>query len=485
MSEAPPPRVPAITFSQACDRGKVREENQDHVHAASIPLGELFIVADGIGGYQGGATASRMVVEEFLAQLSAKPVNYPPEQALQEAAVHTNAAIYAAASTGDPAYHRMGSTVVLALIRGSEALIGHIGDSRAYLIRAVQMTRLTNDHSAVQALVNKNLLTEEEARRHPDSSVLTRSLGHRPEVEIEIDRIALQPGDALLLCSDGLWGYVAQGDISAVATDPNLTVETIADTMLHQALAAGGHDNIGIEFIRFNGAPPAQLAPLASGARSGPSSARRSYLQPMAFGLLLFAACGYLGFAALSHSWPFRVPPTVAQNSQPTAAASAAAQSADSNPKPSRQKSQNSSKKQIGKTQADTKQKSEKKILVVGDTSSQKNEKRPPKGAPHWKRVRITPESSPVCASHAEERPVVYAHTPQDLEDLLKQHPDLAKHVHGIDVLDMNATITEECGTYDVVLILPRRQSGASGGDSPIEGSPAAPAIAPSPQPKH
>lgn len=259
---------PALTvqFGSVCDRGKVREENQDSIHHASIPLGELFIVADGIGGYKGGAIASRMVVDGFHKELSAQPADSPAEQALEEASSRTNEAILTAALTGDPEFHRMGSTVVLALVMlpnqtdsnaGLEALIGHIGDSRAYLIRDGKMLKVTNDHSAVQALLNRNLITEEEARKHPDASVLTRSLGHSPQVELEIDRLPLESGDALLLCSDGLWGYVADADIAAVTTDASLAPQTVADRLLALAMAAGGHDNIGIEFIRVGPGGPA------------------------------------------------------------------------------------------------------------------------------------------------------------------------------------------------------------------------------------
>jgi protein phosphatase len=313
-----------VSFGEICDRGKVREENQDSVRNASIPLGELFIVADGIGGYQGGATASRMVVDGFYAHLAARPAGYPAPNALMEACVAANAAIYDRANSGDPAFQRMGSTVVLALIQpgansGAEAWVGHVGDSRAYLVHNGQMHKITNDHSAVQALLNKNLITEEEARNHPDASVLTRSLGHRPEVEIEIDHVLLQPGDSLLLCSDGLWGYVHDADIATVATDAGLSVQTAARLMLDQALAAGGPDNIGIEFIHIEGsnvipaAIPRSVVPAAMPAvpasapvdeqKKIPSKTRT--LELVALALLIFGGAGYLVFAHQVGHWPF------------------------------------------------------------------------------------------------------------------------------------------------------------------------------------
>jgi serine/threonine protein phosphatase PrpC len=143
--------------------------------------------------------------------------------------------------------------VVQQRAEGIYAWIGHIGDSRAYLIRAGRLHRLTTDHSAVQALLNRNLITPEEAKNHPDSSVLTRSLGHQPEVEIDIEQHPLAIGDTLLLCSDGLWGFVSEQDIQRAADVPGQTLETVAHSLLALALAAGGHDNIGIEMARLVG----------------------------------------------------------------------------------------------------------------------------------------------------------------------------------------------------------------------------------------
>jgi serine/threonine protein phosphatase PrpC len=260
MNEVPILGHPILTFAEECDRGTEREENQDSVLHARIPLGELMIVADGIGGYKGGATASRMVVEGFHASLKALPRDASIEQAIRDASAQTNAGILAAASAPDSPYRRMGSTIVLALLEeaatGINAWIAHIGDSRAYLLREGRLSRITNDHSAVQALLNQNLITPEEAFNHPDASVLTRSLGHQEQVEIDIDMIPLEIGDNLLLCSDGLWGYVPGEDIQSVAANPVFSVQAVAKNLLQLAINAGGHDNIGIEIARVH-RPPA------------------------------------------------------------------------------------------------------------------------------------------------------------------------------------------------------------------------------------
>ncbi|MGA2673178.1 MAG: protein phosphatase 2C domain-containing protein [Terracidiphilus sp.] len=295
MNAVPTPSKPVFAFAEECHRGLVREENQDSVWHVRIALGELLIVADGIGGYKGGAVASRMVVEGFYRYLSALPKDYPPQRAIEEASARTNAAIVAAASAPNSPYSRMGSTVVLALLQqdaaGTHAWIGHVGDSRAYRVRDGRLIRLTNDHSAVQALLNRNLITPEEALHHPDASVLTRSMGHKEEVEIDIDPVDLEEGETLLLCSDGLWGYVAEQEIERVAADPGLPLERTARGLLELALAAGGHDNIGIELVRLS-------RPLAVIPRSIKPPRRYRFMEVLAVCLLAFAALGTLAYFA-------------------------------------------------------------------------------------------------------------------------------------------------------------------------------------------
>ena len=259
MNEIPVSGQPTILFAEECDRGILREENQDTVLHVRIALGDLMIVADGIGGYSGGATASRMVVETFYTHLASLPHDFPVDNALRGAAARANAQIIAAASVPGSPFHHMGSTVVVAVVQqradGSCAWIGHIGDSRAYLLRAGRLYRLTIDHSAVQALLSRNLITPEEAKNHPDASVLTRSLGHQPEVEIDIEQHPLALGDTLLLCSDGLWGFVSELDIQKMADAPGLTLESSAHGLLKLALTAGGNDNISIVMARVVGLP--------------------------------------------------------------------------------------------------------------------------------------------------------------------------------------------------------------------------------------
>ena len=246
---------PAIDFAEECDQGKVRDENQDVVRHTRTPLGDLMIVADGLGGYEGGGVAAEIVVDGVCAHLAGLPPYFPPARAIREAVTQANAEVLAAARAPGSPYPDMGTTVVVALVRqggsGAQAWIGHAGDSRAYLLHGGRLRRLTRDHSAVQELIDGGLITPEGARHHPDASVLTRSLGHRAEVRIDIQKVSLAPGDTLLLCSDGLWGYVSHQLIERVLAYPGLPVEAVARTLLELALDAGGRDNIGLEVARI------------------------------------------------------------------------------------------------------------------------------------------------------------------------------------------------------------------------------------------
>jgi serine/threonine protein phosphatase PrpC len=268
MSKKSASDQPTILFAEECDRGILREENQDAVLHVSIPMGDLLLVADGIGGYTGGATASRLVVENFYSHLAGLPQDYPVDNALRGAAARANTQILAAASIPDTPNHNMGSTVVVAVVQqqadGTSAWIGHIGDSRAYLIRAGRLHRLTTDHSAVQVLLSRNLITPEEAQNHPDASLLTRSLGNQLEVEIDIEQLPLAVGDTLLLCSDGLWGFIPEQDIERTVNAPGMTLNTVAHNLLEMALTAGGGDNIGIEMARVVGLPTAHFSTSSS-----------------------------------------------------------------------------------------------------------------------------------------------------------------------------------------------------------------------------
>jgi protein phosphatase len=255
MSDIPVPGQPVIVFAEQCSPGALSEQNQDSVLHVRIALGELLIVACGIGGDTAGATASKMVVEYFYAHLAGLPSEYPADRALREAAVLANEKIRAAAAEPGSPYPHMGSTVVAALVQqevsGPLAWVGHIGHSRAYLLRAGRLHRLTTDHSAVQTLLSRNLITPQETLDHPDALVPTRILGQSPELEIDIELHALAVDDTLLLCSSGLWAHIPEQKIQKTIAASGLTLETSAHNLLGLALAARSREDIGIEMLRL------------------------------------------------------------------------------------------------------------------------------------------------------------------------------------------------------------------------------------------
>ena len=192
---------PRLTLAGDSSPGTVRETNQDSFFLATTPQGALALVADGMGGHVSGERASRKA-RDALVQALRGGSNYPP-LAIAQAVQRANLDIfdYAAAHPED---HGMGTTLTVAVIDDHLAVIGHVGDSRAYLIRDGTITQLTRDHSWVADRVRQGLLSQDEAKRHQWRNIITNSVGTQPEVRLELSALMLQPGDKLLLCTDGL-----------------------------------------------------------------------------------------------------------------------------------------------------------------------------------------------------------------------------------------------------------------------------------------
>ena len=220
-------------------------------------------MADGVGGYRGGAEAAQATVDGFKRSLIAGS-DLTLSEALQRAARVINTDL-----RNRSANHRelrgMGSTVVLCVIKGNHAMYGHVGDSRAYLLRDSRLQQLTRDHSLMERMVADGILTPAQAMVHPNANMLTRALGHGTEVSLDIAELVVRPGEAFLLCSDGLWGYVGHEKIEAVARSVDLSPDAIADNLLNLAIEAGGGDNISIQFIRFEAVQPTAQRSLVSG----------------------------------------------------------------------------------------------------------------------------------------------------------------------------------------------------------------------------
>lgn len=236
------------------DVGLVRSENQDFgVYTSpeeendTHPGGRLFVVADGMGGHRGGATASRLAAETVKAQyLGSETLDVPT--ALREALARANARIYSEAQA-NPELRGMGTTTSALAVRDGHAWFAHVGDSRIYRVRGEEIAQLTDDHSLVASMVREGLLTPKEAENHPRRNVLQRSMGVSEDVEIDVKGpFDIAEGDTFILCSDGLHGVVKEEELREVA---KLPVEIAADEYLKRALERGAPDNVTVIVARI------------------------------------------------------------------------------------------------------------------------------------------------------------------------------------------------------------------------------------------
>jgi protein phosphatase len=238
---------------EACvltDVGRVRTNNEDSVSlvrpngkALLASHGVLALVADGMGGHEGGELASKLAVDEIARSYYASIA--PPLAALDHAIRSANRAVYQA-SCATPALKGMGTTCIAAVVRDDRAWWAWVGDSRLYLLRDRQIYRLSEDHTVVQELVRRGLLGSAEALNHPDRSVLERALGTRKEVTPALgsQAVRLNAGDRLLLCSDGLHDLIEDQEFAERAGAG--AIAESAQALLHLALERGGFDNTSL-----------------------------------------------------------------------------------------------------------------------------------------------------------------------------------------------------------------------------------------------
>ena len=229
-----------------------RSENQDNAGFVDTPLGLLLVVCDGMGGGPGGRTASLMAVDTILNVLSDVSEHTPRENALKFAIEKANDIIYAKAIE-TPELRGMGTTVAAILINEDSAVIAHAGDTRIYQLRKGTIIFRSSDHSVVANLVRQKKITEEEARNHPQSNIVTRALGIRPNMEIEFDEVTFQRGDRFVLCSDGIWGMLPQRDLvkslSRVMGISELTSAVVEEIDRIGQSNGGGHDNLTLAVV--------------------------------------------------------------------------------------------------------------------------------------------------------------------------------------------------------------------------------------------
>ncbi|HET7677316.1 MAG TPA: Stp1/IreP family PP2C-type Ser/Thr phosphatase [Candidatus Limnocylindrales bacterium] len=225
------------------DAGRVRDGNEDRY----LVRPPLFAVADGMGGHRAGEVAAGIAIEALADHLASRLDDASggiDGEALTAALELANRRIFERAE-GDGEKRGMATTCTAALVVGHEAWLAHVGDSRAYLYRDGALRQLTEDHSIVGSMVRERILTPEAAARHPRRHVVLRALGHRDDVEVDVQEIELHDGDRLLLCTDGLNSMLESSAIAEVLGSL-VAAEAAADGLVAAANAAGGEDNVTV-----------------------------------------------------------------------------------------------------------------------------------------------------------------------------------------------------------------------------------------------
>jgi serine/threonine protein phosphatase PrpC len=273
-----PPKEPEMARSlrqlvgYSTDVGKQRDHNEDYVSKFSLGLEQipgtpevgLYIVADGMGGHQAGEKASEAVIkdvvinriQEQLQQLQAVPKlkratiklgdMLTPGDILREAIEQANKVLLNARSASSG--RDRGTTITAALVIGETCSVANVGDSRTYLMRGGNLKPVTQDHSLVASLVSSGMIKPSEVRSHPQRNQIYRTLGDKPEVEVDIFTETLQPGDQIMLCSDGLWEMVLDDSIAKILGAAR-TPQSACDRLIEAANAGGGEDNISVIVI--------------------------------------------------------------------------------------------------------------------------------------------------------------------------------------------------------------------------------------------
>jgi PPM family protein phosphatase len=284
-----------VVAGVATDIGRVREGNED----SFLVEPPLYAVADGMGGARGGEVASQLAlttVEEGFAGRRG-----PLALLIHEA----NAAVFAR-STEDRSVAGMGTTLTGALVEGDHALLVHVGDSRAYLLRGGQLRQLTVDHTLVQRMIDAGEISADEADVHPHRNVLLRVLGTEPDVDVDETELGLLEGDRLLLCSDGLTGMITDEQIQAILEAASGPQEA-ADRLVRAANRAGGIDNITVlilDLVEGDEEPAVDRPRMSSAsttASSPPGPDLRRFVKP-AIAVVAVAVVLLAGYTAL-RSW--------------------------------------------------------------------------------------------------------------------------------------------------------------------------------------
>jgi PPM family protein phosphatase len=243
--------LPAVEYAERSDPGRDPEKqvNEDACGHRETRFGHLCVVCDGMGGHAAGREAAELAVATMFEVFETAAAKTPPSQLLEHAVEEASRRIHVM-RTSEIALGRPGSTAVAVLMHTAGTEVCHVGDSRVYLVHEGQIIRVTRDHSVVQELVDRGLLTQQQAVHHPDANRITRALGMSSEVNAELrpQPVHHVAGDAFVLCSDGLCDLVEDEEILAiVAAEP---AAQAVGKLVDLANARGGHDNITVAVLR-------------------------------------------------------------------------------------------------------------------------------------------------------------------------------------------------------------------------------------------
>ena len=253
-----PAHAPSMTleFFSATDTGRARNNNEDSV-AVDDPTA-LVVLADGMGGYNAGEVASGMATSfikaelgRWLAEASDSATDTDVRRAMDICVDNANRAIFNAANS-NPQYAGMGTTLVVGVFRDSRLLMGHVGDSRGYRLRASRLTQITHDHSLLQEQIDSGLITPEQAAFSANKNLVTRAVGVEDTVLLETHLHDVLPGDTYLLCSDGLSDMLDDESIAQLLMGAE-TLPEAAGALIDAANDAGGKDNISVVLARVRG----------------------------------------------------------------------------------------------------------------------------------------------------------------------------------------------------------------------------------------
>jgi PPM family protein phosphatase len=244
------------------DVGRRRKLNEDNFLVATEP--GLFAVCDGMGGHNAGEVASKMAIETLQAFIEKshreKEITWPygldvnlsfDGNRLKTAIKLANKKVFRAADNRED-YTGMGTTAVAALVSENVLTVGSAGDSRCYLLRAGKLTQLTRDDSWVSAALGEGILNSDEIERHPLRNVITKAVGAKETIELDVVEQKLEPGDLALICSDGLHAMLSDDQILATLTPVPATLEEAAGKLIDAANEAGGKDNVSVVLLRYS-----------------------------------------------------------------------------------------------------------------------------------------------------------------------------------------------------------------------------------------